>query len=514
MDCYIISYQITPSDNIKFKFFYDPAKIIYPFDFHISADGISDIQWGYDTDLLHFYPGNLTINIIDYSRNNLHNFFSLKNAYNHSQPFNHWNTFYLEIYRNNQIIFKGILDSISDDWDNETLSLSFTDATNLFRSMSFKNLSVILSLISSNFGELKIQDLNPLGYNKILYYFGLNSIAFYGNGNIDTIYPNDQQLRDNYNLYSLILKLLKIFNPNISLGINIPYTFSRPALNLYGNFNSLYLGCAHYGDFKPHPIYSLFGRYMFVKDEFPFYSSNLLDHFDYIGKFYISQGLEGPGYYALYNLKNDAGITPSFSDFFKLLSNSFSANFGFTDFNHAFLWEFNTPRIDINTAPYLRDVSRESFKDIASYIDCNFKLYNSSSSYGDKTADSELNKSIDVLFDTFNIDNLIEGNLYLRHKPQQTYIYEYIDTVYNTGVPGPPYGGFMPLSKVAAYSHFISKKGNIFKYNLSLNGLHSLFSTFVLNYYNKTIKITPTEINYNIISNISKITGLSLPPYY
>lgn len=122
------------------------------FDFHYSSLlgtlsdfyvlDISPLRYGYDSDdpkEVSVYPGNIELVIDDINGDHYRELRNFHSHYSAVYPFNHYDVFYSTISLNGNIVFKGVIDALSADYENRTVSLTLVDAMNIYKQAQVGN---------------------------------------------------------------------------------------------------------------------------------------------------------------------------------------------------------------------------------------------------------------------------------------------------------------------------------------------------------------------------------------
>lgn len=482
-------------NTIEFVFSYDLSVAGSQFDFKIK--NFTNLKHGFDDESGTLYAGNIDIDIIDFSRNNLNRLRNLIHAYNNSSPFNHASVFTLQILENNLPSFYAILDNIEDFWDSELLTVSFVSFSSLLKRISFRNPVNINSFTQANLGKWSYQSIPLINQSQNLIFYGINQLTGALNNNnewhINSVITDDQQNISNYNIFSIIHNLLKIYSPSITIELKSGLSFGNNYVNSQ-LLTQLYLAYEADNGFAPNGIYNVFGRYMLFKSPGTWSPHNIYDFFDYIGKFnFLSDS------YELWVYKYDKGLFSDFSlnTILREIANSFGCWLGFDDLKYAFL-------IQEDYIGYFQDISRYTKKCSRQLADLQYSkvIVNASTSQSSEKGDGDSSKSVNAVFESNRNGIINSGNLCVRHWNVASWSYNPVTLVNNK---------FTPLS--AEVADILWRNANnkaLLKYKLEVFGKFSPFLTMRLAYNNELIYLKPISTEYDYISQISQVTALQI----
>ena len=162
----------TAAGELKFEFIYAP--LLGSLDDFDIVD-ISALRYGYDSDdpkAISVYPANIEITIDDLTGDNYTNFRKFFSHYNAVYPFNHYDVLHLVITLNGEVIFKGLIDEVSNDHSERSVSVSFVDGINRYKDAQVGNPYLLQKLYSAGIAP---RTPVPGGY---AYAFGFGSLQY------------------------------------------------------------------------------------------------------------------------------------------------------------------------------------------------------------------------------------------------------------------------------------------------------------------------------------------------
>lgn len=139
----------TASGELKFEFVY--AALLGSLDDFDIVD-ISPLSYGYDSGdpkALSVYPANIRITIDDFNGDNYTNFRKFFSHYNAVYPFNHYDVLHLVITLSGKVIFKGLIDQVSNEYADRTVTIDFVDGINRYKDAQVGNPHLLQRLYSA-----------------------------------------------------------------------------------------------------------------------------------------------------------------------------------------------------------------------------------------------------------------------------------------------------------------------------------------------------------------------------
>lgn len=227
------------SGDYEFQFIYDETICGVITDFIVYDLG--NLTQGFDNpddDDLAIYPANIDITIDDDTRLNFKKFDLLKKAYSKFYPFNFEDVFYLKIFRNGELWFKGILENYSQTVSDFSVVLNFVDGINKLKDASLGNPYVLDFLYQNGLINRSNDDANP---TLTSYAYGFGSISGAASpgfpvGSQDGVQVSgieDGNADKNVNLKTVIEKLFQLLNANIDLEFLNQFYFSNAIGAIY-----------------------------------------------------------------------------------------------------------------------------------------------------------------------------------------------------------------------------------------------------------------------------------------
>lgn len=132
--------------ELKFEFIY--SALLGTLDDCEVVD-ISPLRYGFDSDdakSFAVYPSSITVTIDDINGDNYSKFLKFYSHYNSVFPFNHYDALHLVISLNGEIIFKGLLDEVSNENTDRTVAVTFVDGINRYKNAKIGNPAVLNNL--------------------------------------------------------------------------------------------------------------------------------------------------------------------------------------------------------------------------------------------------------------------------------------------------------------------------------------------------------------------------------
>lgn len=148
MSTLVKTYRVA-SGELKFEFVYSSLHGSLT-DFSIVD--MSPLRYGYDSDnskSVSIYPANIDLVIDDLEGDNYANFRKFYSHYNAVYPFNHYDVLHLVISLNGEVIFKGLIDEVSNEYDSRSVKLSFVDGINRYKDAQVGNPALLQQLYSA-----------------------------------------------------------------------------------------------------------------------------------------------------------------------------------------------------------------------------------------------------------------------------------------------------------------------------------------------------------------------------
>lgn len=166
----------TASGELRFDFHY--SSLLGTLDDFDVVD-ISPLRYGYDSDdakSIAVYPGNIEITIDDQTGDNYSSFKAFYSHYNSSYPFNHYDVLQLLISINGDVIFRGVIDEVSNEHTDRTVTVSFVDGINRYKDVRISNPAVLAKLHQMNIVPRQIL-WDPVAGN-VAYAYGFGSVRY------------------------------------------------------------------------------------------------------------------------------------------------------------------------------------------------------------------------------------------------------------------------------------------------------------------------------------------------
>lgn len=129
----------TASGELRFEFVY--SALLGSLDDFDIVD-ISPLRYGFDSDdpkAISVYPANIEITIDDLTGDNYTRFRKFFSHYNAVYPFNHYNVLHLVITLSGEVIFKGLIDKVGNEYADRTVTIDFVDGINRYKDAQIGN---------------------------------------------------------------------------------------------------------------------------------------------------------------------------------------------------------------------------------------------------------------------------------------------------------------------------------------------------------------------------------------
>lgn len=252
----------TASGELRFDFHF--ASLLGSLDDFDVVD-ISPLRYGFDSDdakAIAAYPGNIEITIDDQTGDNYSNFKKFYSHYSSSYPFNHYDVLQLVVSINNEVIFRGVIDELSNEYADRTVTVSFVDGINRYKDVRIVYPAVLDKLFQMDIVPREVL-YDPVQGN-LAYAYGFGSIRYltfssvgwsvttpgYFPGNIES---GDRDVR----LDAVIRQMILTLRPDLL----VEYQNDLK----YGDFNTATADMVGIEQLNVRRIMStLFGRYLVI----------------------------------------------------------------------------------------------------------------------------------------------------------------------------------------------------------------------------------------------------------
>ncbi len=222
MSTLVKTYRVA-SGELKFEFVYNPSLGSLT-DFSIVD--VSPLRYGYDSDdpkSISIYPANIDIVIDDLAGDNHTNFRQFYSIYKAVFPFNHYIVLHLIISLNGAVIFKGLIDEVSNEYDSKSVKVSFVDGLNWSKSVNIGNPYYLDHLSTYNVIP-RVQNGNAIAYGFTgVYYTGGKGYSVR-----DTIAGGDKDV----NLELVIRMLIQSLRSDLNIEFQNDYKFGDEGVSI------------------------------------------------------------------------------------------------------------------------------------------------------------------------------------------------------------------------------------------------------------------------------------------
>ncbi|MBS1513853.1 MAG: hypothetical protein JSS63_02400 [Bacteroidetes bacterium] len=492
------------SGNYRFIFHYNKIIAGTLTDFVIYE--LSNLSQGFEdenNDDLAIYPANIDITIDDETRTNFLRFKNLKDGYSDSYPFNFENVFYLEIYKDiNVLWFKGILDTVEQGVEDYRVTLKFVDGINKLKDVSLGNPFVLDFLyqkgLINRIDNGTMQNGSYFAYGYKTEEHNLAAHIFCGTG------INIEGADKDVYLKSVIENLFKLLNTQIILHFQNEFRFQEVENN--------YLEAEISEVMIKRVCSNLFGRYIVLKKSdysSLVKSSHDLDYTEPSNYQVVYEDSTWITYYhnwegTLFPKVFHKGMNErKLSDFLKYLCRNLFSYYGFETPNKVF-WRhkrFTNPSTSLNRILKLdADTSINKINSIRVKGINNKNEYLQGNSYENSTYD---NLSFEIPFTVEDTTWGHESWLYFKRNSSDHQVVNIVDLQTN----------FTPakVQEIIAKDEYELRKESRLKIETEVEGVDYTFNdTYKTVHENVQYVFRPIMMEKDLVNNTTKITGIEI----
>lgn len=492
-----------PAGDLIFLFTYSNIMIPDSLD-DMDVVNIGELNFGYDNENsidLSIYPTNIDITVDDLSGDNYEKFRSLLEGYSPTYPYNFENIFKLEIFLNDTIIFKGLLDELESDNNKWELTLKFVDGINKYKDANIANPFILKRL-----REREIIKGTSYG-SSVAYGFGqLSYIEVSGHPEKTGYYVNDLYSGDKDTLLEeTIVQLFKLLNDNMMVDFDIQYLFSdvisgsetvgisrvyvrRILSNLLGRYVVIYKSSSH-------------SIRMTYKDGNPDYTREQYFETAYEDDNYVVFKHTFSGYDGSYKWEKGTD-DKTIGEFLKTLAYNFFSYFGFKNNNQVFFRHRRflsnpTELTGIISMSKILSVDKVQGVRINDYYSGNYAA--KGSNYGSPDLRTI---SYKIPLNTFRGDSNYEYRMiYKQGGIEKRVIYMKDVQIGSEDIP----------QEVLSIAEWEAHKDFRNKFEFKLDGINYEFdATYSVNYLNYQGKFRPLELSKDLIGNVTTMKGIQI----